>query len=133
MLIEKATAGILTNDPSLSQKASLTNPQLGVLGEQRLWLEYLFLQTIKLLKNNGSNLENVECSVCVCVCVCIHTHTEYILSIYLYLPSSIYPSIHPTLFSKVVCNLLLMGQCFSIVFNLPESISKERPGDPTAR
>lgn len=49
MLIEKATAGILTNDPSLSQKASLTNPQLGVLGEQRLWLEYLFLQTIKLL------------------------------------------------------------------------------------
>lgn len=50
MVIEKEIAGTLTNDPSLPQKPSLGNPQQGVLGEQRLWLAYFFLQTIQLLE-----------------------------------------------------------------------------------
>lgn len=50
MVIEKEIAGTLTNDPSLPQKPSLGNPQQGVLGERRLWLEYFFLQTIQLLE-----------------------------------------------------------------------------------
>lgn len=105
-----------SNDPSLSQKASLNNSQLSVLGEQRLWLEYLLLQTIKLLKNNVSNLENVECSK---YNTYIYTHTVYSFYLYLfisiYLPIYLYLFTHPTLFSKVVSNDLSMAQCFSLV------------------
>lgn len=105
-----------SNDPSLSQKASLNNSQLSVLGEQRLWLEYLLLQTIKLLKNNVSNLENVECSK---YNTYIYTHTVYSFYLYLfisiYLPIYLYLFTHPMLFSKVVSNDLSMTQCFSWV------------------
>lgn len=127
-------------------------PSAPCVGGTETLAGYLFLQTIKLLKNNGSNLEYVECNIYLYIYsilflvisayfyVSIIYLSMYLSSIYLIYLSvslstylSVYPSSHPALFSKVVSNHLSMVQCFSMAFNLPESISRERPGHPTAR
>lgn len=55
-----------------------------MLGEQRLWPEHLCMQTVKLLKNNGSNSENLECSI----------YRQFSLSICVYLSYIVLKSCH---------------------------------------
>lgn len=96
----RGNLGALTQD--LAPTGSC-RPRPG-LGQRRLGLEVIYLQAIKLLENNGSNLGNVEHSV----------HVQYILPIYL---SIIYPPTHPaSCLATVVSGHLSATRCFSWFF-----------------